>query len=797
MIKLVASVVTVVVAVFTLHAKTVAWYHFDEGEIGTEAKGDVILNSVDPDSLKATGFTKWGGPPPIYPIYTNAFPEGVTCYDPVSGKFADTEKSLWFHSEKRFVDWAGARSIVGINDADPILLKTFTVECFLKYAEDLVNVTTNANPWFALFTKFIGLQPDWNKNPELTYQVFITGRNDIRLTIKTVTTKNEIVTTNNYESSYKATGLLNGRWHHVAVSFDDSIKKAKLFYDYNLMGEIEYEGDLIYPEEKLGNLQIGSTYDNFTAWNGRVDEFRISDEALTVDKFLSYGGVFLNTDDKDIVCYMNFSDPQDFGVATTTPVVNRVLDSYVDVSLDSHGNRGSYQMLSDVSAESLRQNINTPIALENLGSLYMQPPARGDYGHSVWVDDLQENGTGYTHPAFTNSWTIEMICKVPPFAEKNLDGGNRGGTYLFTLLPNYGVGDIMASIGHRKDLAVALMPVNGSNKIQVGNVSDFCNDQWHHLALTYDRPSLTASLYVDYVLKGRISIDYATGTESGNNGSGNALCLGNGWAPWHTTTNYFDEFRLTTRALTVQEFLTSNPYVEVPYAAYIDFDGDCSVQPYETVTPAGVVEGGAVLTTAIGSSWFAKEEGGQDLDRRNTHALQLIGAESKVLFERNIMLENLEDQTIEFFVKGEEGSNGNNIVNLTRSLTDGTAASRFWGISLSENSIAVYADTAEGANQGGKLGNVNVVDGKWHHVAVTFAKKGDAQTEITVWIDYVRQSTATIEGTLKADDSTTSALTFGGDGFKGAIDEFKVSPTIVPDTKFMRFYYAGTMIIVR
>ncbi len=777
--KTVLGVVLVVVTLATVHAKTVAWYHFDEGVIGSVANGNVILNSVDTNSLKATGYSSWGSGG-VYPVYTNAFPSGVACYDPVSGQVVDNGKSLWFLNENRVTAWTGARSIVKIDDEDSILLKTFTVECFLKYAEDLLDVTTISYPWLNLFTKFTGPSPAWGTDPELTYKVFIDGKDAINFTVKTITTENGSVTTNIYTGSYTTKGLLNGRWHHFAVSFDDSIKKAKLFYDYKQVSEIEYAGDLIYPETKNGTLHIGSNHGNACAWNGRIDEFRISDEALTVDKFLRYDGAPV---DSETVCHIRFSCPQDFGVEDLpSAVANTIRGSFVTTAPAS-GNfkKGISTLVLDASSAMLRPDICTPHVNNNVGSLYMSPSSPTSFsGDCVFVDDTVDG----RHAVLANSWTMEFIVKVPPH-------GYDGAVYLLSLMQNNGLGTFYMPLGKNRTLSAGFTTVSGDGSFN--GVNDFCNDQWHHVAITYDRPSLTCSLFVDYVLKQKKEFDYKTnGTEGDNASYGNGICLGNGWAPWHATTNYFDEFRLTTRALTPQEFLTSNPYVEVPYVAYVDFEGDSSVQPYDTVTPAGVTTG-AFLTTSVGSRWLADEEGHQG--RHNAGTMKIDDVQGKVVFGRNIMLENLEEQTIEFFMKADEGADGDNVVCLSR--TDGMGAPRFWGISLSGNSIAVYADTAAASNQGGKLGNVDVVGGKWHHVAVTFAKKGESQTDVTVWIDYVQQSTTTIEGTLKAADFTTSTLTFGGSSFKGAIDEFKVSPTILPQEKFMRFYFDGTILIVR
>ena len=77
-------------------AKTVAWYHFDEGTLGKVVPSDVpIINAANPGSLtgkcvkivSSTGQPADGTDAEVQlPKAQAAFPDGFGVYDPVSGE---------------------------------------------------------------------------------------------------------------------------------------------------------------------------------------------------------------------------------------------------------------------------------------------------------------------------------------------------------------------------------------------------------------------------------------------------------------------------------------------------------------------------------------------------------------------------------------------------------------------------------------------------------------------------------------------------------------------------------------
>ena len=89
------AIAAVAAGMFSLQAKTVAWYHFDEGAIGTKpTAGEAsIVNAADPGSLNATTRVKrswqvedWSGSTSYLPTYYTNFPSCVSWFDPITGE---------------------------------------------------------------------------------------------------------------------------------------------------------------------------------------------------------------------------------------------------------------------------------------------------------------------------------------------------------------------------------------------------------------------------------------------------------------------------------------------------------------------------------------------------------------------------------------------------------------------------------------------------------------------------------------------------------------------------------------
>jgi hypothetical protein len=79
--------------------------------------------------------------------------------------------------------------------------------------------------------------------------------------------------------------ITDGKWHHVAMTYDGEM--VRLYVDYVLRGYLVWSGPLVYGSNGSGKLCIGANYGtSYGAWDGFIDEVRISDVALPPEKFL-------------------------------------------------------------------------------------------------------------------------------------------------------------------------------------------------------------------------------------------------------------------------------------------------------------------------------------------------------------------------------------------------------------------------------------------------------------------------------------------------------------------------------
>ena len=81
------------------------------------------------------------------------------------------------------------------------------------------------------------------------------------------------------------TDFRDGQWHHVAVTHEASSAHYDLYVDYRKESELtDYSGGSI----SNGDFYLGCGYGwtNYRVLNGNIDEFRVSDKALTSDEFV-------------------------------------------------------------------------------------------------------------------------------------------------------------------------------------------------------------------------------------------------------------------------------------------------------------------------------------------------------------------------------------------------------------------------------------------------------------------------------------------------------------------------------
>lgn len=244
----------------------------------------------------------------------------------------------------------------------------------------------------------------------------------------------------------------------------------------------------------------------------------------------------------------------------------------------------------------------------------------------------------------------------------------------------------------------------------------------------------------------------------------------------------------TARALTPQDFLSGQAVTDADYAAWIDFEHDTCVKPYPDVTPDGQVaasDGGAApsRTKRTPGKFLLAADGTPE--RANTRSLELNGG--TVTYGRNLMIEGLADQTVEFFLRGTASDAGAGILRLA----DETGTT-VWAVETAANgAVCVRVGATE------QTFAVPLADGTWHHWALTFVAADDSSATVTLWRD------GAMVGTFAADSPgravTSSALVVGGGSaaFTGHIDEIRITPRVLDAGAFLRRSRTGLAFVIR
>ena len=753
-----------------LRAETVAWYHFDGGEIGAAPVETGFANAMapagNPNFLAAT-VTRGE------PKYGKGFGDNVTWFDPVARNWALNGTAL---------DFKNAR--IQIPDDARLHLKSATIELFFKYTDkrpSFFRVLDKSNAWL----------------------IFFLGGNKLNARVFSQTDAGQ---TNN-QFTATVSGPSVGQWHHLALVIDDAAKKAHLYFDYARVGSTAYEGDLVSEtantELYLGNNDGEAMNEtNPATMNGLVDELRISDAVLTPDQFLrpSIGATAANVHPETVV-YLPFetgdvSDIACFDVSDmtawrkSTPLLNHVWTNSLvspvnSVSIEYGSDDAACASLSDaVRTPTVRRDVMAEADVPNAQVLKTElrnsaPEEKPD--RSPWIkinDVLTDAETGKKYRGMlTDSFTIELFGNfVKPTGTADCQllfcGTKTAFNASITALENANA--VRLNIG-----------CGGNN---VGNWPHVACDTWHHFAFRYDKARRQVALFLDYRLCGSplelegdfdselvyASVPFALFNLDVDGGNG--------------AHGLVDDVRITKRALAPQEFLTGHGVATETAAAWIDFEDDLLVKPYPDVTPEGMasaMDGGEAPTRVVRKTcrWLIQPDGTKRDIRRT---LSLAGG--LVVYGRNLMIENLANQTVEFFLCGDAAPEGAGILRLA----DGADAT-VWAVTAGANgSLSVTVGDMT------QTFDVPLADAKWRHYALTFAASGADATTVTLWVDGEQVGESFAAGALTRT-FTDSTLTVGGGAaaFVGGIDEIRITPQVLEPTDFLRAWRPGTLFIVR
>ena len=768
--------VAAVIATGALFADTVIWYRFDDQEpLTSTAAGVYVTNCVaatypaHPRTIHGATYDDENSPNTAYlPTYTNSAPAGYVVYDPVTGKRHANRSCLHFHTTGSGDQKGGMLRVT--QDAALNALTNLTLEAFVRLGPVPITgsymrpIILKANEAF---------QGTWGLHvfeSNLFYRV-------------TYVLDDGSKASQAWGNNAKSARLDDGRWHHLAVTFDFGAKKVQSYVDYVRIASHDMNARAVgFYHPSNSPLQIGGNASHTTRrHNGEIDEVRISNEALPPEKFLRF--IPLREVDGDTMYYLPFDAGAEDWFSTTAPPINAATNKVGTITVEKYATpvEGA-SVTNDVPGDGIRNGIYAPDRFTNGGSTHLPVSDVGAHnGVSILLTDPN-------HLVTASNFTFEAFVKTDRQATAPTDSIYSDSFAVFQA----GYMKVLMN-GYNKQL---LFRYNGTNMTDryVGRIDD---GLWHHLAYVYDAAAEKMTGYVDY--------KQVTTAVVGPGGHAINIRISGESAGYQTLPGCVDEVRITRRALSPTEFLTTHDCVTNTTLAHADFEDGLDMSPDTGLIDAGIATartGGSVpvLDASVPGRIFMDGAAMQDL-RDNKKSVRIDGG--KLGWKEQTFL-NLPTFTVEFFAKLDSLDSSANLIRMTHGASaDGNPLWALYEIDVQSGKRYVRLATYDGTNYNHHdvLANSTLADGRWHHWALTFDGSSGTQTVVKFYRDYTQIGTCTASHLINYP-SGVHTLSIGGTSnnpchIHGNYDELRVSEGVLPTSAFLRALPNGTMVIVR
>lgn len=526
-----AVVTSLVLLTSALYAETVAWYRFDDQAVGTKTQGGVaVTNCVDgsyPAMPRTIYQTTYNDNPNYLPTYTESAPTNYVVYDPVSGQRVANRGGLHFRTNGKS-DYNGGMLRIEDNGALQAITN-LTLEAFIRLPTDIAIASSWMRPIILKMND--GYQGTWGLH---VFESNLMHRATLLLNDNTT----KVCAWGN---SSRSARVDDGRWHHLAVTYDFGTRKARSYVDYELLNTQEIDANAVgfYHPETSPLLIGGNDLHTTRRFCGDIDEVRISNEALPPEKFLRY--IPLREIDADTAFYLPFDDGPADWFSATCPPLNAATNAPGFVYSYRNAGTPEASRVLDVPGDGIRAGRQSMIKFDNGGAINLPVTAVGVHNGTSFV--LSDSGKSVS----AGSYTFETFFKTDRQTTKPA-GSTYGDSFcifnadFMKLLINGGASG--ATLFRHKSL-------EGDTSLQLGPRLD--DGVWHHIALVFNADTLTLTGYVDY--KAVTSSAVPTKDYSGSGDIG----LSGENAGYQTFAGSFDEVRITRRALDAKEFLTTRP----------------------------------------------------------------------------------------------------------------------------------------------------------------------------------------------------------------------------------------------
>ncbi len=799
-------------ASFAASADTIAWWHFDECDPGTTAPA----NTVASDQASTTyahvytvgnyntmsALSENGGD--YLPVYTKPF-RGLAVYDPVSDTTRTNNAAMKFRIDRggsaantnagraRF---GGALKFEGGYGLYNSLYGTsaITVEAFVCTTGGAYNT----------FAPIVGSVNGTSFSSE-RWALYMRDDGTIAVRFAAGGGDPSVWYTGDGQGKTKVN---DGAWHHVAFTYDGS--RACIYVDYALDKKKSDDSERVY--DKTGNIPTYSS-DNATwvggyaygdannggrKFPGVIDEIRVSNATLQPEQFLRMQR--LDADDDDVARVSFDADEYGFRQNDWMNIADNLGPNRNEVLFRRVS--GADESICDTETKAgdvIAAGMYSDARPENVASYYQatNDAGKANYIQIPYVSQRLSDGAA-------PSYTVEMFYKTR--------GTVRGTTSNRQVLMKFGGGDPYFNVLFNATDSKLLYVSKTDGSQHYDSASENADDgKWHHVAAVVDGAAAKISFYFDYQLA-----KTRTGTLPDIGGTSSSMFFGskeNGGGQFFD--GWMDGIRVTRRALTPDEFLTTHPVGsgDASMVALFEQSYDFTSPEIEALSAAGIGEArtGGNAPTFVNESRGKLILDGKDGSQVVANAYSVSLNASRVVFP-DIPFFETDSYTVEFLAKFDGIVDGSGPVDadstsLAQSvpimrLVQGDSPSSYdWYIYRAKDQKGLLQVAGGGVYPGWTVPSDLVVDGKWHHYAFTFEPNASAsdKTSVTLFYDYRRMSTHSIGRLTKRVAGHKLMLgegSYAQPNLVGEFDAVRVSKGVLDPSQFLCRWNNGFMIIV-
>ena len=536
---------------FVANAGTVAWYRFEGGTPGATVPSGLVNSVAGSEVPSLTAFsingTTFGLDSAYMPKYIDGFSAGAKILDPVTGNSYVNTSSL--RMRESYVKTPAQSGGAYLNASDLPCGGSFTMECFFRITETDPSVVTNL-AMAPILTFQAGGYTD--SSIQLYYGKFY-GR---------ITAKDSEGTVKSSQAVTGKSAVLDGKWHHVAMTYDAAARKATWYFDYAIVGSAltlkTGETGLYIPEGTKFLVGSNGLVSNRN-FPGEVDEVRFSNTVLGPAQFMRF---VYQSDADEVAVHITFESPSWWGGDSfgggSFPFATRSPRFSVPYFVSTPGTTAKPVATSDVPAAKIYDSRDASPARTNSLAADMNRTSDA-VGSVLKIDYFGPEGQPAQVMLYEEDFTIEFFARFKSQTHVAYT------PILTDGLWNFRWGYYDADTGRNLIMQVGTtnttQQARKEEHVTVTKATSIADGNWHHFALVCKRSTRQVTGFIDYGSFATMSLTLNEGYIFA--GETASLVFGGRSVTESSARRLcdieFDEIRITGRALQPNDFLWGKP----------------------------------------------------------------------------------------------------------------------------------------------------------------------------------------------------------------------------------------------